>query len=57
MPDALAPCILDVLNANRDTDQVGSDTASYLVLIRKLLMGGAGRVNNQAASIANIGKM
>src|SRR5438309_11893195 len=47
----------DVLNANREVDKIESDASGQLILCRELLMGSTGGMNDQAASIANVGEI
>jgi hypothetical protein len=49
--------ILNIFNANRYTNIVLADTGSDLLFIRKLLMSGTGRMNNQRLGVTNVRKV
>ena len=46
--------IVDVFDANAQTDEIRADTRGSLLLIRKLAVRGAGRMNGQRLGIAQV---
>jgi hypothetical protein len=49
--------VLNMLQPNRNTNQIFANSAMKLFLVGQLLMGGAGRMNDKCSRITDIGKM
>jgi len=51
----VAQYIVDMLDADRQADIAGADAGGALLVLGQLRMGGAGRVDGEAAGVADIG--
>ena len=49
--------VVDVLQADREADQVRADAGRDLLLVGQLLVGGAGRVDHQRLGVADVGQV
>jgi len=49
--------VINMLGADRDADKIRRNTGGKLFGIRKLLMRGAGRMNNQSFAVEDVGEV
>src|SRR5471030_3038354 len=49
--------VVHILNSNRDSDEVLAHAGGQLLRIVQLLVGGGGRVNDQALGVTEVGQV